>query len=204
MKRLIGLTGSIASGKSLVSSMLRDEGLFVIDADVLSREICVPGALGAQQIKKEFGEAVFDGNVLNRATLAAEIFVDDCKRKRLNEILHPLINTRAQQMAQEYAAHKPNAIIVYDAALLIESGAYNKVDEVWLVVCDDDVRLQRLMHRDGLSLERAHARMDSQMSQEEKRKFADVIIYNSEGVEQTRAQVKAILKSRRKDNDEQI
>lgn len=190
---IIGLTGSIASGKSTVSAMLGRLGATIIDADVIAREVVEPGTKGNLLVREAFGDAVFskDGR-LDRRALGALVFADGQARTTLNAILHPLIIDECFRRAKE--AEEKGAVAVIDAALLIESGMHNAFKEVVLVVADDNVRLSRIMERDALNSEQASLRMAAQMPQEEKRRFATFVIDNSNDLEQTRQQVELLFK----------
>lgn len=192
---IIGLTGSIAAGKSTVSAMLQALGAKIIDADIIAREVVEPGTTGSMLVREAFGDAVFlkDGRVDRRA-LGARVFADEQARISLNAILHPLVIVECLRRAKEAAEFDQEAIAVIDAALLIEAGMHDAVDEVWLVIAHDSVRLRRIMERDDLTGEQAQARMDTQMTQDEKRRFASVVIDNSGDLEQTRMQVELLFK----------
>ena len=191
----IGLTGSIAAGKSTVSAMLRELGAVVIDADTVARQVVEPGTQGCAQVREAFGDAVFfpDGR-LNRRALGEVVFADARKREVLNAIIHPLVIDECFKRANEAGRADQNCIVVIDAALLIESGMHAHVNAVVLVTADDDIRLRRIIERDGLTVGQAMARMASQMPQSEKRRFADYCIDNSGSADETRSQVKKLYK----------
>lgn len=190
----IGLTGGIASGKSTVSRMLRERGARIIDADVIAREVVLPGTRGAEQVRAAFGDRVFlPGDVLDRRALGAVVFGDAHKRNTLEKILHPLILQESKRQMDAYQKAYPDGIAVYDAALLIESGMHTWVDSVWLVFCDKKTQLARIMERDGLNEEQARARIASQMPLEQKKHYANRLIDNSGSLEETARQVDAYL-----------
>lgn len=180
--RIIGLTGSIASGKTQVTDFLRKKGAYVICADELSREVVLPGQAGHRSIIQAFGKEYLnmDGS-LDRRKLADRVFHDSEALKELNLILHPIIKQAVMEKLK--TCHERTAII--SAPLLIEAGWTDWMDEVWLVEAEDEQRLQRLMTRDKLSKQDAEARMQTQMSQEEKKKYAHIIIDNSGRLEDT-------------------
>ncbi len=186
----VGLTGSIAVGKSFVLQILAELGCHVIDADEIAREVVAPGARGLQLVIEAFGVEVLraDGE-LDRPKLGAIVFADADRRSQLNSILHPLIIAAQDERIREIEANDPNAVVVIDAALMIESGGYKRLDKLIVVYCDPEIQLQRLMVRDGLSPEAAQARINAQMPQEEKKKYADFLIDTSGGFVDTRAQV---------------
>lgn len=193
--KIVGLTGNIASGKSAVTQTLRRWGVYVVDADEVAREIVRAGSEGAGKIREAFGDGVFDeqGN-LDRKALGTLIFSSEQARRKLDLLTHPLIWEGILSRLRQYARQHPGApLAVIDAALLIESGGLCHVDALWLVVCDDGVRQQRLMSRDGLTREQALQCMCSQRSQEEKRAYADAVIDNSGEWEKTLESLRALL-----------
>lgn len=183
----VGLTGSIAVGKSLVSSVFAELGCHVLDADQTARDVVMPGTPGLAAVAAEFGNDVLasDGS-LDRQHLASLIFQDEQKRLRLNSILHPFIIARQDQILREWGKKDPEGIGIVDAALMIESGGYKRFDKLIVVHCRPEVQLERLMLRNGLTLVEAEERIGSQMSQEEKQQFADYLIDTSDGFEPTR------------------
>ena len=185
----VGLTGSIGVGKSFVTSIFAELGCHVLDADQTAREVVMPGAPGLKAITTEFGEEILNADgTLNRKQLGAVVFADESRRQRLNHILHPFIIARQDEIMRAWEREDPNGIGLIDAALMIESGGYQRFDKLIVVHCRPEVQLERLMLRDKLSREEAQRRIDSQMSQEEKQKFADYLIDTSDGFESTRAQ----------------
>lgn len=189
----VGLTGSIAVGKSFVLSVLAELGGHVIDADEIAREVVQPGTKGLKSVSAAFGEAVLnDDGTLNRAQLGSIVFADEAKRLQLNNLLHPLIIAAQDDRIRELQQHDPGGIVIIDAALMIESGGFRRLDKLMVVHCRPELQLQRLMSRDGLSREAAEQRINSQMSQEQKMKYADFLIDTSGGFDSTRAQVKAV------------
>ena len=189
--RVVGLTGGIGSGKSTVSGILAKLGAKIIDADLVSREIMEKGKEAYNEIVDCFGKEILDkeGNI-DRKKLGSIVFSDKEKLKRLNEITHPKIIDKIKKMIEE--EKDKNKVIVIDAALLIETGLYKLVDEVWLVVVDIDTQIKRVMERDGFSCEEALKRIKSQMPLEEKIKYADFIINNSKDLRKTEEQVRLL------------
>lgn len=195
----IGLTGGIASGKSVVAKMLQERGLPLIDADVLAREVVAPGQPALQEIVEQFGEHMMlpDGT-LNRRALGELVFSDPEARKRLEAITHPRIAELRLQKRKEieqsllHSLHKPIAIVC-DIPLLFEAGLQNEVDRVWVVWVPREVQIERLMKREGLSREAAEQRLKAQWPLDEKKKLADVVIDNSGTLEETERQVDAAL-----------
>jgi len=183
----VGLTGSIAVGKSFVTSVFAELGCRVLDADQTAREVVMPGAVGLAAVVREFGEDILatDGT-LDRARMGSIVFADEAQRLRLNQILHPFIIARQDEILLEWEREDPNGIGVVDAALMIESGGYKRFDKLIVVHCRPEVQLERLMLRDKLTLAEAERRIASQMPQEEKQQYADYLIDTSDGFEPTR------------------
>ena len=185
----VGLTGSIAVGKSFVASVFTELGCHVLDADQTAREVVMPGTPGLKALVQEFGAEILNADgTLDRKALGAIVFADEQKRQRLNHILHPFIIARQDEILNDWEREDPRGIGIVDAALMIESGGYRRFDKLIVVHCRPEVQLERLMLRDKLSHAEAQRRINSQMSQEEKQKFADYLIDTSDGFELTRQQ----------------
>lgn len=190
MKRF-GLTGGIATGKSTVSRMFAEHGVPIVDADLLAREAVAPGSIGLQQIAERFPGVVVDG-VLDRKKLGERIFNDAGERAALNAITHPEVR-RLAGAAFARLDHAGHRFAIYDVPLLIESKMQGAMDGVILVAVPPAVQLQRLIERDGLSLEQARARLASQLPIDSKRPFATWVIENGGDLDATRAQVETVL-----------
>ncbi|MDI3287529.1 dephospho-CoA kinase [Polyangium sp. 15x6] len=180
-----GLTGGIACGKSTVAARLREQGVQVIDADVVARQAVAPGTSGLTEIVKLFGEGVLrhDGT-LDRGKLGAIVFGDEEKRRALNRILHPRIGARTMMLAQELA-QRGEPLACYEAALLVENGLQDAFRPLVVVTAPEEVQVQRTMVRDGLDEKAARARIRAQMPVAEKVKVADYVIDTSGTMEQT-------------------
>jgi dephospho-CoA kinase len=191
----VGLTGSIAVGKSFVLDVLAELGCRVLNADATAREVVLPGSPGLQAVVEAFGKEILktDG-ALDRGKLAALVFADEQKRVRLNSILHPLIIAAQNDQMEKWESQDPNGIAIVDAALMIESGGYRRFDKLIVVHCRPELQLQRLISRDGLDREQAEQRIAAQMPQEEKKKFADFLIDTSDGFAGTRQQAEAVFR----------
>jgi len=191
----VGLTGSIAVGKSFVTSVFAELGCHVLDADQTAREVVMPGAVGLKAVAREFGEDILapDGT-LDRVRMASIVFADEQKRLRLNHVLHPFIIARQDEILREWEREDPNGIGVVDAALMIESGGYKRFDKVVVVHCRPEVQLERLMLRNKLTLAEAQQRIASQMPQEEKQRYADYLIDTSDGFEPARQRTVEVYK----------
>jgi len=189
----VGLTGSIGVGKSFVASVFVELGCHVLDADQTAREVVMPGTDGLKALTNAFGEEILNTDgTLDRKQLGTLIFADPNQRQRLNNILHPFIIARQDEILNAWEAEDPDGIGIVDAALMIESGGYKRFDKLIVVHCRPEVQLERLMLRDKLSRDEALRRINSQMPQEEKQKFADYLIDTSDGYESTRAQTEAV------------
>ncbi len=186
----VGLTGSIAVGKSGVCDVFRELGSHVIDADQIARDVVKFGTPGLQRIAENFGESVLqtDGT-LDRAKLGAIVFTDESKRLLLNSIVHPLVFEAQNAWLSERETEDPEGIAIVDAALMIESGGYKRFNKLIVVWCEPDIQLRRLISRDGLSEGSARQRIASQMPQDEKKSYADFLIDTSKDLENTRLQV---------------
>jgi len=183
----VGLTGSIAVGKSFVCDILRELGAFVLDADQTAREVVAPNTKGLQAIVENFGREILQANgELDRSKLGAIVFADERKRQLLNSIVHPLVIERQNEWLQKRERENADAICIIDAALMIESGGYKRFDKVIVVWCQPAIQLKRLMLRSNLSPEEATKRVNSQMPQEEKKRYADFLIDTSKGFEAAR------------------
>ncbi len=190
---VVGLTGGISTGKSTVSTMFLHRGAYIIDCDIIAREVVAPGEEGLSQLVIRFGEEIlqYDGT-LNRKMLGTIIFNDEDARKALNEITHPLIRARVKQYIKENLLNHPSQIIIVDVPLLFEGNLAEIMDETVVVYVSEPIQLARLMERDKLTIEEAKTRIETQMSIEEKRKLADIVIDNSGKIEQTEEQVDLI------------
>lgn len=191
--RVLGLTGGIGSGKSVVASMFKQLGAEVVDADQLAREVVEPGQPALAEIASAFGRDIIgDDGRLDRGKLAAIIFADAAARARLNAITHPRIRER---MEEEVArrADRPGLLLL-DIPLLYENARTSAVEKVIVVWIDADTQLRRLEERNGLSEAEARQRVASQMPLDEKRARADIVIDNSGRQEETRRQVETIYR----------
>ncbi|HEY7203625.1 MAG TPA: dephospho-CoA kinase [Methylomirabilota bacterium] len=193
---LVGLTGGIATGKSTVTALLAGPSVRVVDADALAREVVEPGTPAHAQIVAEFGKDVLqpDGR-LDRAKLGEIVFPDAAKRKRLEAITHPAIRRRFEQIMADLERAGFDGLLVWDAALLVESGGTKNMDRVVIVTTDPATQLHRLMQRDGCSEEAARTRIASQMPLAIKARYGDYVIDNSGTREQTEARVHEVYRS---------
>jgi dephospho-CoA kinase len=182
----VGLTGGIASGKSLVADELARYGAVVIDADVLAREVVEPGTPGLAAIQERFGRDVLIDGRLDRAALGKIIFSDPEARRDLERIVHPAVRARAS--AREQAAAE-DATVVHVIPLLVETGQQHGFDVVVVVDVDQETQVRRLLDRNGLSTEEAEARIAAQAGREARLAAADHVLHNDGTVTQLRDQI---------------
>jgi dephospho-CoA kinase len=185
----IGLTGGIGAGKSTVSAALAAHGAVVVDADRIAREVVERGSPGLEAVAAAFGPRVLtaDGD-LDRPALAAVVFADPDARRRLDGIVHPLVRRRAGELELAAREADPDAVVVHDVPLLVETGQAASYDVVLVVEAAEDVRLPRLVAR-GLTEDDARARIAAQATDEQRRAVADVVLHNDGTPEELRAQV---------------
>ena len=191
--RFLGLTGGIASGKSTVAQMLRDQGAAVVDADLIARQVVEPGTPGLAAVAARWPDLV-RGGALDRKGLGERIFGDPEERKALNAILHPLIAAESQRQVQALVeAGAP--VVVYEAALIVENGLDKGMDGLIVVKVSPEVQRARLQVREGLSEDAARKRLASQASLEEKLAHATWVIDNSGSLDDTRRHVQQLWQS---------
>jgi len=190
---IIGLTGSIASGKSTISTMLKEKGYPIIDADLVARVVVEPGTQTLLVIEDVFGQGVMNADgTLNRDALGQIIFHDPAKRKQLNDIMHPAI--RAEMIRQRDQLIEDGHLTLFmDIPLLFESRLQHYVEKILVVSVTEETQLQRLMERNTLSKEEATARIQSQLPISEKEKGADAVIYNNGSIEESKMQLERLL-----------
>jgi len=187
---LVGLTGGMGSGKSLAASYLRELGAQMIDADRISRELVAPEKPAWKEVIEEFGSSVLNSDqTLNRKQVAAIVFNDESKRKKLEDIIHPRVIVEERRLYERYRQENSRVLAVIDAALLIESGNYKNVDAVIVVQCGREEQIRRVMERDGTVRSEVENRLNSQMSLEEKVGFGDYILRNDGTRESLKSQV---------------
>ncbi len=191
---IVGLTGGVASGKTAVSEVLKEEGAYIIDADQIARELVQPHGPAWNELVRTFGEEILqeDGSI-DRKKLADRVFGDPNQRKLLNQILHPLITEEMDRRTREIGQKNPKAIVVIDAPLLIEVGYHCRVDKVMVVVSTQAEQIERLKVRDGVNSEEAQRILSSQMPVEEKVKLADFVIRNEGALAEVRERAKEVF-----------
>ncbi|WP_159699811.1 dephospho-CoA kinase [Arthrobacter sp. 18067] len=190
----IGLTGGIASGKSLVATRLQELGALLIDADLIARQVVEPGTPGLSRVVEAFGPGILDAEGrLDRPKLGAIVFQDPSRREMLNSIIHPLVREAA---ATIMAGAGAGDIVVQDIPLLVETGQGSNFHLVVVVDAPDDVRIHRMVEFRGMTLEDAQARMAAQATREERNAAADVVLLNAGGRDELRAEVDALWTGR--------
>lgn len=191
---VVGLTGGIASGKTLVSDTFAELGAPIVDADLLAREVVAPGSAGLQGLVDLFGDEIIDPGpaaTLNRAALRGLIFENPAARKQVDTLLHPLIRTLSDQRIQSHASSR-HPYLIYAIPLLVETGQAERYDRIVVVDVPVSMQIQRLMSRDNNTEDAARRIIDSQASQEQRLAIADEVIDNSGTKESTVSQVKAL------------
>ncbi|TFK63767.1 CoaE-domain-containing protein, partial [Pluteus cervinus] len=192
---VVGLTGGIATGKSTVSTLLKAQGIPVVDADIIAREVVEPGTPAFKKIVKVFGEEntiLLEDGTLDRKKLGSIIFTDPSKRKQLNGIVHPAVR-RAMFFAVLKNWVRGERICVLDVPLLIEGGLWRFVGEVVVVFCPTETQLSRLISRDNSSETDASSRLNSQMPITEKVSYANIVLDNSSTREELESQVSELI-----------
>ncbi len=197
----VGLTGGLASGKSFVGHTLSDLGCLLIQADELGHQVQEPGGEAYEGVVREFGPGILkeDGRGLppkiDRRRLAAEVFRDPERLRKLNALVHPWVHARRRKLEEDFAQAHPNGIAVTEAAILIETGSYREYDRLIVAFCRPEQQVERAMARDGLTREEVLDRMSQQMPLEEKVKYADYVVDTSGPKSDTVAQTQAVYNS---------
>jgi len=189
--KLVGLTGGVGSGKSTVADMLRELGATVVDADEATHAVYEPGGPGFEAVVREFGQGFLTGGRIDRKRLGELVFNDADARRRLNDIVHPLVREWMAQRTAEAVEGGAN-VVVQDVPLLFENGLERFFTSVVLVYVPEKVQVERLVSGRGLTPERARAIIAAQMPIEAKRGRAHHVINNSGSIDETKAQVKAV------------
>ena len=190
MAFLVGLTGGMGSGKTTVGRLFEELGARVLDADAISRSLVEPGKPAWQEIIDLLGKEVLrDDRTLDRGKIADIVFSDPKKKEALEAIIHPRVMAEEQALYRTISEKEPDALVIIDAALLIESGNYRKVDKVIVVACDEEIQIQRILADNTFSRENAERRLRQQMPLKEKIKFADYVIQNDSGLPELKEKV---------------
>lgn len=191
---VIGLTGSIATGKSTISNLFKDWGFPVVDADQIARDVVEPGKVAYENIVAYFGHSILNDDLtIDRKQLGAIVFNDEKEREKLNGFIHPEIRKEMLKQRDHYVQQGVSAVIL-DIPLLFESKLFSYVEKVLVVYVEPEIQLERLMKRDGSSEEEALKRIHSQIPITEKREKADAVVNNSGTIEESEQQLRYILK----------
>ena len=195
----VGLTGGLASGKSLVGEALVSSGCFLIQADELGHEALAPGGASYDAVVREFGrEILTGGGAIDRQQLGALVFASPERLARLNALVHPGVVRREEELIAEFAAREPRGIAVVEAAILIETGSYKRFDRIILVWCAVEQQVERALRRGGAEEDDVRARISRQMPLAQKRKFADFVIDTSGEKQDTLRQARAVYEALRR------
>ncbi len=182
----VGLTGGLASGKSFVGEHLRQLGCHLIKADELGHAVLGVDGEAYPAVLAEFGESILNPDrSINRRHLAAIVFNQRERLARLNALVHPAVRERAMKLHADIAARDPEAIVVTEAAILVETGSYQNYNRLIVAFCSENQQIERAMHRDGITREETLARLGQQFPLAEKVKFADFVIDTSGSKENT-------------------
>lgn len=193
---VVGVTGGLATGKTTVARMFKACGAYVIDADVLARQVVEPGKPAWREIVRQFGPTVLNpDNTLNREALATIVFQNPQKLKVLTDIIHPRVARAQAQLVKEIAKKDPSAVIVYDAALLIEAGAHRRMDKILVVKADRATQIARACRRNGMSKRQVERRIRNQMPLRQKLRYADYVIDGTLPLPQLRRVVKTLYRT---------
>jgi dephospho-CoA kinase len=190
----VGLTGGMACGKSFVAAAFRDLGCRVIEADDLGREVMQPGGEAYKGVVAAFGAGILDSQgLIDRPKLGGIAFGDPAQLDRLNAIVHPAVRNLAQRRLQGIGDRDLHAVVIYVAAILIESGRWRDMDKIIVVTCDRAQQIERAMHRPGAVESGVQARLESQMPVDKTRAFADYVIDTSGTKEETLRQTAIVF-----------
>ena len=193
MSLLVGLTGGIGTGKTLAASIFKELGAHILDADLICRKLVESGQPALKEISDCFSENILDkSRNLDRKKLAQVIFKDPDKKKVLENILHPKVFAFEKGKYKNICKINPSALVIIDAALLIESGNYINMDKVVVVIADEKNQMERILARGGWSKDEIVSRINNQMPSKEKKRYADFILDNSSDKFQLRNQVEGL------------
>ena len=191
---VVGLTGGVASGKTTVSRILQQEGAYLIDADLIARELVQPQTPTWSELIRVFGREILEKDEsVNRKALADRVFSNPQKRGQLERILHPQISREIDRRIEEIRKKDPDAVVVVDAALLVETGAHRRMDKLIVVTATEAQQVERLGRRTGAAPQEARGILSAQMPLAEKLNVADFIIRNEGTLEETIRRAKEIF-----------
>lgn len=194
MALLVGLTGGMGSGKSTVGNLFQSMGAYVLDADEICRSLVELGRPAWQEIVDLLGSGIVKADqTLDRRKIADIVFNASEKKIELEAILHPKVMEEEQAIYRDILKDDPGALVIIDAALLIESENYRKVDKVIVIACNEETQRHRIMAKNRFSREDAERRLQQQMPLEEKIKFADYVLHNDSGLSELEEKVKVLF-----------
>jgi len=196
---IAGLTGGIACGKSLVAEEFRKLGCYVIEADDLGHEVLLPSGPAYAPVIAEFGRGILnEDGTINRSRLAAIVFTDPSALQKLNAIVHPAVHELAHERFRKIEANDKNAIVIYVAAILVETGGYREYPKLIVVTCSQERQLERALSRPGAKESDIRARLARQLPIAKKREFADYVIDSDGTIEETLRQTKLVFEELKK------
>jgi len=190
---LVGLTGGIASGKSLVAKLLKDLGAYIIDADEIAHKVIQPGTPAYHDILQQFGKEILrEDGTIDRPKLGGLVFSDPARRSILEGIVHPRVFAEEEARRRQITQRDPEAVIIFDAPLLIETRAHELMDKVIVVYTDRKTQFKRLKERDHLDSEEAKRRIAAQLPLSDKKQYADYVIDGMASPQEVARQTEAI------------
>lgn len=192
---IVGLTGGVASGKTIVSEVFQEEGAYLIDADRIARELVQPHRPAWNELRRAFGDEILreDGSI-HRKRLAEKVFSDPRQRKILEGILHPRIEEEMRRRTAEIGRKDPEVIVIIDAALIVERGNHREMDRLIVVTSTVEQQIERLRNREGASREEAERILAAQVEPKERLKVADYIIRNEGSLEETKERAREVFR----------
>ena len=194
----VGLTGGLASGKTFVGHALRDLGCYLIEADELGHQVLLPGAEAYAAVIHEFGDDILDDDrFIDRHKLGERVFGKPELLTKLSSLVHPPVAQRQQRAIAEIAKASPGAIVVVEAAILVETGSYRRFDRLIVAGCSQELQIERAMKRDSATREQVMARLERQLPLQEKLRLADYVIDTSGSKEETLKQTREVYNSLR-------
>jgi len=192
--RIIGLTGSLGTGKTLVAGMFRDLGARIIDADRITHQLLTPGQICYRKVVRCFGRDICSGNKIDRRKLAARVFNDPKQRRRLERLIHPEVRKVVRKKIRIYGNRPTVRAVVLDVPLLFEAGWQTMVDVTVMVMAKQAIQLQRMSRKTGMTRKEALGRIRAQISQQKKSACCDYVIHNNGSIKETEEQVLHIWK----------
>ena len=191
---IVGVTGGVASGKTTVSRFFEEEGAYIIEADQIARELVQVRSPAWKAITRAFGKGILEEDgTIDRKRLAERAFSDSRQRRLLNKILHPRIKKEMGKRAREFGRKNPDAIVIFDVPLLVETGFHREVERVVVITSTEKQQIERLRKRAGVSKEETRRILSSQMPLKEKVKAADFVIPNKGSIEETRRKAREVF-----------